>query len=89
MATTTTIFLISVISFWLISSFQLAGCSRPAFGAGGDTSISTQAQDFEKVSNSGGAAVVGARPVGSGPNPIQHNFAIRTASPPPAPESEP
>ncbi|KAK9220882.1 hypothetical protein WN944_009306 [Citrus x changshan-huyou] len=162
MAPTTKIVLISVISFWLISSFQLAGCSRPGFGVGGDTSISTQAQvmqrngtvcfycfclyrianeqripnesaaarvsnmrsfhcfvfvgnkserpgelfavlaeletlnvfafqwsDFEKGSNSGGAAVVGARPVGSGPNPIQHNFAIRTASHPPAPESEP
>lgn len=29
MAPTTKIVLISVISFWLISSFQLAGCSRP------------------------------------------------------------
>lgn len=45
--------------------------------------------DFEKGTNSGGAAFVGARPVASGPNPIQHNFAIRTASPPPTPESEP
>lgn len=46
-------------------------------------------KDFEKGTNSGGAAFVGARPVASGPNPIQHNFAIRTASHPPAPESEP
>ena len=46
-------------------------------------------QDFEKGSNSGGAAVVGGRPVASAPNPIHHNFAIRTASPPPARESEP
>ncbi|GAY49872.1 hypothetical protein CUMW_122380 [Citrus unshiu] len=89
MAATTKIVLISVISFWLISSFQLAGCSRPGFGVRGDTSISTHAQDFEKGTNSGGAAFVGARPVASGPNPIQHNFAIRTASHPPAPESEP
>lgn len=46
-------------------------------------------QDFEKGSNSGGAAVVGGRPVASGPNRFHHHFAIRAASPPPAPESEP
>ena len=46
-------------------------------------------QGFEKGSNSGGAAVVGSRPVASSPNPFHSNVAIRTASPPPAPESEP
>lgn len=48
MAATTKIVLISVISFWLISSFQLAGCSRPGFGVRGDTSISTHAQVMQR-----------------------------------------
>ncbi|KAK9224494.1 hypothetical protein WN943_009528 [Citrus x changshan-huyou] len=81
MALTNKIVLMSV--FWLIISLQLAGCTRPSCGVGGDS------QDFEKGSNSGGAAVVGGRPVASGPNRFHHHFAIRAASPPPAPESEP